>query len=227
MKIRPPITGTSLRRKRRLCLPAENIHLRKPGSGLLPDLSDRLDPSRVNASAFSESSTLPQLWLISVGYLFVALNIVVNGIELLLPTCFGYALITAGAWGLRDAQRVFRYVPIPAVILAVLSFPDLFRFSMPHHLHGFEHWIFWPRIAFEIVLFGMVTWGIWYEVDLRCHARLKALVVAAAPVLVASMAGWWYYPVTSPSTLTIKILIYDIPAFYLAAVSGMAAKACD
>ncbi len=53
---------------------------------------------------------------------------------------------------------------------------------------------------------------------------LKRLANTTIAVLVLSLLGWWFIPVTSNATLVASLVVYEIPAIFLAAVCALAAK---
>lgn len=166
---------------------------------------------------------MPQYKFIATGYLFVAVNLQINGLGLIFPTCFGYALIGLACWSLRDRYWSFRFASFPAAILALLTFPDLFR-GAAQGTEAYYDWILWPSITLELLLMAFVASGLWYEADSKGIGWLRWAVIALAPIAIVSLLAWWYFPVSSNATLIASFLIYVIPAFYLAAVNAGAAK---
>lgn len=166
---------------------------------------------------------MPQYWIIATGYLFTAVNIQINGVGIVFPTCFGYALIGLACWSLRDNHWSFRFAPLPAAILSLLTFPDLFS-GAAQGIEAYYDWILWPSITLELSLMALVAIGLWYEADLNGVAWLRYAVIALAPITAASMLAWWFFPVKDNATLIASFLVYVIPAFYLAAVNAGAAK---
>jgi hypothetical protein len=164
------------------------------------------------------------LWFISAGYVFVAINLQINGLGICLPTTVGYGLIVVGGWLLRD-HPPFRLAVVPAALLAIVRFPNLFRGATDGTaMESFDRWTFWPSILLEIVLIAIVALGVWRIADSRGRTPLKRLATAIFPVLTLSLLAWWFFPVTSNATLIASFAVYAIPALFVAAVCAVAAQ---
>ncbi|MEM7682012.1 MAG: hypothetical protein AAF288_08650 [Planctomycetota bacterium] len=105
----------------------------------------------------------------------------------------------------------------------MLTLPDLFAGATPS-VQTYYDWVFWPLVSLEILLMALVAIGLWYEADLKGVAWLRWAVVALAPVVIGSMVGWWFFPVTSNATLVASYFVYVIPVFYMAAINAGAAS---
>ncbi len=138
-------------------------------------------------------------WLIAVGAVFVGINVHINGVQLLLPTCVGYVLMGIGAWNLRDEDRIFRHAPVAASMLAVLSFPDLFRqliiaqASQQHILYIYELWTFYPYAFLHVVLLAGIAVAIAKQARKWDRRPLFGVAVAA----------------------TVAIIVFEIPRFFM------------
>ena len=165
---------------------------------------------------------MPQFWIISIGYLFVAVNFQINGLGLLLPTCLGYALIAGASWSLRDVSPVFQVATLPAAVLGVITIPDVVRGAMD--TGEYHYWAWWPSLILEIALFVLIAIGLWLVSQLKGIHWLRWAAIASAPILVIALLSWQLIPVTSNATLIASFLIYEVPSFYLAAVNYGAAK---
>ena len=103
---------------------------------------------------------MPQFWLFALGHLCVAVNLAINGIGILLPTCFGYAIVAGASWSLRDDQRSFLFATLPSVALALLTFPDLFRGAVADGLVSYDDWTLWPVLLLEAALTALIAYGL-------------------------------------------------------------------
>lgn len=163
-------------------------------------------------------------WALATGYLFVAVNFSYNGVGILLPTCVGYTLIGSAAWWLRYDQRVFKFATLPAAILALITFPNLFLVAFGDFSLLRYDWVYWPSIVLEISLMGLVATGLWRETDIKGFNGLSWAAIGTAPIIVITLIAWWIFPATSYGTQLASIFIHAVPAFYLATLNAIFAK---
>jgi hypothetical protein len=164
-------------------------------------------------------------WLIAAGYLCVSVNLEVNGCGILLPTALGDLLIACGAYELRDRQRVFRCAWPVALVLAFYSLRYLSRGLVQEiGLHTFLDGLVWPARGLDLLLIALIAAGIWREARRCQQVPLSIQAALVFPVTVLAMTAWWFFPVTDNRTLILSFLIYEIPPFYLAVVSALAAR---
>ena len=87
------------------------------------------------------------IWL-AVGYLFIGVNLVINGVMILLPTCVGYVFLTIGywkaaGWQTRAWRRLGKITAGLCALMVPMSFPLLFRFGFPKESwETFDRWTF-------------------------------------------------------------------------------------
>jgi hypothetical protein len=167
---------------------------------------------------------LAQFWFIAVGYLFVAVNVQINGLGLYLPTCFGHASIAIACWSMRDRQSVFRYAAFASAILAVLTFPSLFSGSIAGHLSGYYSWTFWPWYFLYLSSMVLVSMGIWFEANLKGIDVLKTFCHVLILVIFVSQTIWWFTPLTGKTLYLTSALLQVVPALYLSVLCAAAAR---
>ncbi len=162
--------------------------------------------------------------LITLGFLCTVINLELNGLGILLPTCFGYVFIAAGAGSLQSKQRIFKWTIYPAALMAIVTFPDLFRGVIQGEFEAFHGWTFWPTFAIETALKIMLAIGLWQEANYQNSRIIKNLAGGTAMVFAIFLPLWKFFPVKDNATLIASFLVYEIPSFYLAFVFYLASK---
>ena len=167
-------------------------------------------------------SVAPHLWRLAIGYLFVAVNIEINDLGILLPTFVGYALIAMATWSLGERQRIFRHAAPLAAILAIVSFVRFMHCAVD--VRAFTRLVLWPSCVLEVLVIVIVSIGLWREGLSRNATWLKAASLAAVPVLAGSLVAWWFIPVSNNTLKIASFLVYVIPAFCMSGISALAAR---
>lgn len=130
------------------------------------------------------------LW-IAIGFLFVGVNLAINGFAILLPTFVGYALLAIGFWEAAQTQAGFwRWLGQASCLLSalmiLLSFPTLFRFAFPYESwETYDRWTFFVSYIEGLIplLTPLALWNVFPE---RAIRRLTLMVYPVA-VLSVSM----------------------------------------
>lgn len=132
--------------------------------------------------------------LVAIGIAFIAINISIDGMQLILPTCVGFGLLAFASWNLRDISPR-HYIPAfgLAIGLAFLSFPDLFRDAVhrdgssgeAHGLYWFDVLTFYPYTIASIALLVLIAHAIAGEAkrDGKVGLYRFALISAGAVVV--------------------------------------------
>jgi len=142
-------------------------------------------------------------WLLALGTICVGVNISINGVEILFSTCVGYALMGIGAWNLREEGPIFRYAPIAAAILALLSFPDLFRNAVlvrrgqQDPLYLFDLWTFYPFSILHGAFFAGVAAAIARQARKSGDRSVFGVATVAAVAVVMFETPWFSMPFPS------------------------------
>lgn len=156
-------------------------------------------------------------WLIAWGIACIGINITVGGVELLLPTCVGYALIGIGAWNLRDEDAIFHYAPSVAGLMAILSFPDLFSDAMvtrpgqPHPLQQFHAWTFYPYTIISMALLASIAVAIARQARKQGRIEVDRLAMIAAVAVIVCEIPRFFMPFPSQSWY---IAFFFVTSFY-------------
>ncbi len=167
---------------------------------------------------------MPQLSFMAAGYLCVAVNIHINGFGFVLPTSVGYITLAVAAWQLRLFHKVYAYAAIPAGVLAAVTLPDMIAAVIGESMGVIMHYRFWPALLLQWTLMGMLGCGLWREADVKARDGLKWGVYAIAPVALGAFVAWWMVAEAQSLSSGNIVMIYYIPAFYLAALHTAAAK---
>ncbi len=123
------------------------------------------------------------IWL-AVGYLFIGVNLIINGVMILLPTCVGYVCLTVGYWKAAGWQpRAWRCLgKVTAGLCALmvpLSVPSLFRYGFPGEaFETFDRWTFftWYLVWLLPLLTPLVLWRV-FQVRIFRMAMLMVFPV--------------------------------------------------
>jgi hypothetical protein len=159
-----------------------------------------------------------------IGFLFISINLEVNGYGILLPTSLGYGMIWLGCRELRHMQRSFAWASFVALPLAVLTLPLLVRGYLSEETFNLIYNnTFWPMIALELGLIALFTIAVCQESTVQKVPSVKPVAMLAVPITIAAYITWWLLPVEKNSMLLLSFLIYRVPTFYLAFVSRIAA----
>lgn len=163
-------------------------------------------------------------WFLSIGYLFVAMRIQINGIELIFPTCVGYGLIALASWQLRESVAWTAWAIVLSLVLAIYTFPMLFLGMLRQDVYAYDTWAFWPSVVCELLLYGVIAEVINRLAVQQQHREFRRLTRLTIPIALASFIAWYFFPQTTNLLFVISSMIYVIPAFYLSAIAALAAK---
>ncbi len=141
------------------------------------------------------------------GFLFIFLDIRINGIDFILPDFIGYILIVVGLAYLCDLHRRFRTANAYAKIMVLLSFADLVEMKRVIGRGGgltYWHNPFWPITLLGVILNLIMVWHICRAIvelaeasenrDLADTAALRwklylAVVIIGSGIGLVALAG--------------------------------------
>lgn len=165
--------------------------------------------------------------LLAIGYVFVGVNLTINGLAILLPTCVGYGLLAIGFWEAASKQggvthRFSQFAFGLCVFMAIVTVPLLVRFS-----YAGEGWEAYSRWTFHVwyieVLISLVSpVALWNVFPSRSVRGLMLSIILTYPL------AWWATDVLYEDHRTISLLIGGaLVPLYSAAVFWWAYKQGD
>lgn len=159
-----------------------------------------------------------------VGFLFVSINLHINGYGILLPTSLGYGMIWLGCYELRFKQHSFAWTSYVAITLAVLTLPQLVHGDLSQQAIELIYLIaHWPAVALELSLIVLFTISVSSEATFQNKPFIKPIALMAIPIAIASSTTAWVFSEDENPALILPLLIYVAPTYYLALVSRIAA----
>jgi len=131
-------------------------------------------------------------FLLSIGFLFIAINLSINYAQVLLPTFIGYGIIALCTWNLRTEDVFLRYTPYLAAFLAVLSFPDTFLDAIyadstaedAASLDMLLEWRFYFYTLIHAILFGSIAFALFRIAKTCSKVFLQKLWLSLAVIVV-------------------------------------------
>ena len=166
---------------------------------------------------------VPPFSLFAVGYLCLALNLNINGFELLLPNLVGYFLICAASWSQRDRGMLYLAAAIGAVLLIPFGFRDFFYYAYRESFPDFG-WLKLLQLPLATLLALLVAGMVWREARSSRRPMLAAMAFATLPILAASYYANGQMPRTSNNEKVAAIFVQVIPDFYLALLTWLAQR---
>ena len=131
-------------------------------------------------------------FLLSIGFLFIAINLSINYAQVFLPTFIGYGIIALCTWNLRTEDVFLRYAPFLAAFLAVLSFPDTFLDAIyadsteeeTASLDMLLKWRFYFYTLIHAILFSSIAFSL-FRISKTCSkVFLQRLWLSLAVIVV-------------------------------------------
>ena len=157
---------------------------------------------------------------LAIGYLFISINLSINGIGILLPTFVGYFIIAKTSYALRFKNKAFLYAVIPSAIMIALTFPqmtveiyktDLYKYlSLP--MHVFDYLILIAHCL------GIYKCAVLDNLKQVKHASIGVLCLIPVSFIL------WYSAKTLGIPMAVYFLIYESPKFFFALVSYLCFK---
>ena len=150
-------------------------------------------------------------FVLAIGYLCISINFYLNGMGIILPTFVGYILLAKGSYLLRVNAKIFLYAVIPAVIMAIMTFPHI----LIEYATGAPLYIFWPMeiMAYAIIILHGV--GIYQCSVLNNSKQIRFSLVVLIIILLLSRT-LWYLASTISVSVKFTFILYEAPKWLFA-----------
>jgi hypothetical protein len=147
-----------------------------------------------------------QFYLIALGLVFIALDVRLGGVDVLLPDFIGYLLICIATSALQPYAQVFGGTAVCAGFALLVSLPDFINFDPLHVVGG-------ARLILDVVTIWMICTGVVHLATAagnialaRMADTLRVLNLAMAAVNVTFLVLAWLVPVFKPFSIVLVVL---------------------
>ena len=150
-------------------------------------------------------------FVLAISYLCISINFYINGMGITLPTFVGYILLAKGSYLLRGNNKIFGFAVIPAVIMAIMTFPHL----LIEYATGAPLYIFWPMeiLAHAIIIIHSV--GI-YKCSVSNNSKQIRSSLAVFIIILLLSRTLWYLASMLSVSVKFTFIIYEAPKLLFA-----------
>jgi uncharacterized membrane protein len=151
---------------------------------------------------------------LAIGYLFISINLAINGIGILLPTFVGYFIIAKTSYALRFKNKAFLYAVVPSAIMIALTFPQI-TFEI-YKVDSYKY-LSVPMHVFGYFILIAHCFGIYKCAALDNLKQVKHAIIGVLCLIPVSFI-LWYSAETLSIPMAVYFLIYESPKFFFALV---------
>lgn len=157
---------------------------------------------------------------LAVGYLFISINLYINGLGIIFPTCVGYLIIARTSYLLHFNNKVFLYTVIPSAIMVILTIPFLLIEFIQSDA---SKYIYWPANVLAYFILITHCFGIYKCSVVNDFKKIKTLSIISFLLIPTSTIIWYLSPLLGISK-TMSFFIYETPKLFFAVVSYLCYK---